>query len=211
IDGSWKEDDARYGGGRQTLHKEPQNLTFKKTSVGVVKPVKKMKQKKKSPRTPLSIPGSTQIAVKELAEVDNLILETERLEMDENMLDIDNDDLLGDSPDLDAEKLEAISQLSPANVVIAIDAPSTHPPSKEKAVLSHQEPIPKSQQPPYVPKGLLKKKSPRSLDIKAQTIEETHDDEDDGAAPFTTTTTPAGPVCSIDASWHKDDKFFGGG
>ncbi|CAF1919021.1 unnamed protein product, partial [Brassica napus] len=86
--------------------------------------------------------------------------------MDENMLDIDNDDLLGDSPDLDAEKLEAISQLSPANVVIAIDAPSTHPPSKEKAVLSHQEPIPKSQQPPYVPKGLLKKKSPRSLDIK---------------------------------------------
>ena len=45
----------------------------------------------------------------------------------------------------------------------------------------------------------------------AQTIEETHDDEDDGAAPFTTTTTPAGPVCSIDASWHKDDKFFGGG
>ncbi|WZZ35357.1 hypothetical protein YC2023_018758 [Brassica napus] len=62
--------------------------------------------------------------------------------MDENMLDIDNDDLLGDSPDLDAEKLEAISQLSPANAVITIDAPSTHPPSKEKAVLSHQEPIP---------------------------------------------------------------------
>ncbi|KAF3607495.1 hypothetical protein DY000_02049751 [Brassica cretica] len=51
----------------------------------------------------------------ELAEVDNLILETERLEMDENMLDIDNDDPFGDSPDLDAEKNEAISQLSPAN------------------------------------------------------------------------------------------------
>ncbi|KAL0655255.1 hypothetical protein Bca4012_075839 [Brassica carinata] len=56
----------------------------------------------------------------ELAEVDNLVLETERLEMDENMIDenmidIDNDDLFGDSSDLDAEKIEAISQLSPAN------------------------------------------------------------------------------------------------
>ncbi|WZY72884.1 hypothetical protein YC2023_005124 [Brassica napus] len=46
----------------------------------------------------------------------------------------------------------------------------------------------------------------------AQTIEDSHDDDDDGAAPFTTTTTThAGPVCSIDASWHKDDNFFGGG
>ncbi|KAF2557444.1 hypothetical protein F2Q68_00016808 [Brassica cretica] len=49
------------------------------------------------------------------AEVDNLVLETERLEMEENMADIDNmididiDDLLGDSPKLDAEKIEAIS------------------------------------------------------------------------------------------------------
>ncbi|KAH0911736.1 hypothetical protein HID58_035057 [Brassica napus] len=48
----------------------------------------------------------------ELAEVDNLVLETERLEMDENMMD--NDDLLGDSPAYDAEQIEAISQLSPA-------------------------------------------------------------------------------------------------
>ncbi|WZZ80905.1 hypothetical protein YC2023_101477 [Brassica napus] len=69
----------------------------------------------------------------ESTEVDNLVLETERLEMaekmmaenniDENMIDLDNDDLLGDellgeTPDLvDAEKIEAISQLSPANAV----------------------------------------------------------------------------------------------
>ena len=98
-----------------------------------------------------------------------MILETERLEMDENMLDIDNDDLLGDSPDLDAEKLEAISQLSPANVVIAIDAPSTHPPSKEKAVLSHQEPIPESQQPPYVPNDCSKRNPPDPRTLKVQT------------------------------------------
>ncbi|CAH8372390.1 unnamed protein product [Eruca vesicaria subsp. sativa] len=58
----------------------------------------------------------------ESAEVDNLILETERLEMiekmlaenkiDETMIDFDNDDLLDESPDLDAEKIEAISTLS---------------------------------------------------------------------------------------------------
>ncbi|KAL0659442.1 hypothetical protein Bca4012_080027 [Brassica carinata] len=69
----------------------------------------------------------------ESTEVDNLVLETERLEMaekmmaenniDENMIDLDNDDLLGDellgeTPGLvDAEKIEVISQLSPANAV----------------------------------------------------------------------------------------------
>ncbi|CAN6977631.1 unnamed protein product [Brassica rapa subsp. trilocularis] len=101
----------------------------------------------------------------ELAEVDNLILETERLEMDENMLDIDNDDLLGDSPDRDAEKIEAISQLSPANAVITKAAPPAQLPLKEKAILPPHEPTTEAQ-PPYVPKGLLKKKSPRSPDIK---------------------------------------------
>ncbi|WZZ14600.1 hypothetical protein YC2023_107689 [Brassica napus] len=101
----------------------------------------------------------------ELAEVDNLILETERLEMDENMLDIDNDDLLGDSPDRDAEKIEAISQLSPANAVITKAAPPAQLPLKEKAILPPHEPTSEAQ-PPYVPKGLLKKKSPRSSDIK---------------------------------------------
>ncbi|KAH0903074.1 hypothetical protein HID58_042577, partial [Brassica napus] len=59
-----------------------------------------------------------QLTELELAEVDNLVLETERLEMEDNMIDIENDDLLGDSPDFDAEKIEAISQLSPANAAI---------------------------------------------------------------------------------------------
>ena len=60
----------------------------------------------------------------ELAEVDNLVLETERLEMDENMMD--NDDLLGDSPAHDAEQIKAISQLSPANAVSPEAPPSDH-------------------------------------------------------------------------------------
>ncbi|KAF2555572.1 hypothetical protein F2Q68_00017159 [Brassica cretica] len=94
----------------------------------------------------------------ELAEVDNLILETERLEMNENMLDIDNDDPLGDSPDLDAEKIEAISQLSPANAVITKAAPPPQLPLNEKAVLPPHEPTTEAQ-PPYVPKGLLEKKA----------------------------------------------------
>ncbi|XP_048622927.1 uncharacterized protein LOC125592004 [Brassica napus] len=46
----------------------------------------------------------------------------------------------------------------------------------------------------------------------AQAIEEIHDEDDDGTTPASTiTTTHARPVCSIDASWHKEDKFFGGG
>ncbi|RID63569.1 hypothetical protein BRARA_E02567 [Brassica rapa] len=108
----------------------------------------------------------------ELAEVDNLVLETERLEMaekilrDENMFDADNDDLLGDSPDFDAEKIEAITQLSPANAVYQkttrkeyqpISARSDAPPSKITQKKSTEA---------YVPKGLLKKKTPRSPDIK---------------------------------------------
>ncbi|KAF2583196.1 hypothetical protein F2Q68_00004314 [Brassica cretica] len=99
----------------------------------------------------------------ELAEVDNLVLETERLEMDENMMD--NDDLLGDSPAHDAEKIKAISQLSPANVV----SPEA-PPSDHLAPPATSVPAPKratrAQPNPYTPKGMLKKKAPRSPDIK---------------------------------------------
>ncbi|KAG2266762.1 hypothetical protein Bca52824_073841 [Brassica carinata] len=69
---------------------------------------------------------------RDLAEVDKLFLETERLEMDENMLDMENDDLLGDSPDRDAEQIEAISQLSPANAVYP-----------EKAIPNRQAPLAK--------------------------------------------------------------------
>ncbi|KAF3509536.1 hypothetical protein F2Q69_00005565 [Brassica cretica] len=99
----------------------------------------------------------------ELAEVDNLVLETERLEMDENMMD--NDDLLGDSPAHDAEQIKAISQLSPANAV----SPEA-PPSDHLAPPATSVPAPKraarAKPNPYIPKGLLKKKAPHSPDIK---------------------------------------------
>ncbi|WZZ85915.1 hypothetical protein YC2023_114494 [Brassica napus] len=90
----------------------------------------------------------------EIAEVDNLVLETERLEMaenemaentiDENMIDIDNDDLLGDSPDLDAEKIEAISQLSPANAEYKESASIGQHLALAKATATSQEPAQKN-------------------------------------------------------------------
>ncbi|CAF1719762.1 unnamed protein product [Brassica napus] len=106
----------------------------------------------------------------EIAEVDNLVLETERLEMaenemaentiDENMIDIDNDDLLGDSPDLDAEKIEAISQLSPANAEYKESASIGQHLALAKATATSQEPAQKNLSDAYVPKGFLKKKAP---------------------------------------------------
>ncbi|KAH0906448.1 hypothetical protein HID58_038275, partial [Brassica napus] len=106
---------------------------------------------------------------RELAEVDKLVLETERLEMDENMLDMENDDLLGDSLDRDAEQIEAISQLSPANAVYPEKAIPTRqaPPAKvpenfpKSAPKPALKPATSSQPAPYAPKDLLKKKTPR--------------------------------------------------
>ncbi|CAN7093259.1 unnamed protein product, partial [Brassica rapa subsp. narinosa] len=106
----------------------------------------------------------------ENAEVDNLVLETEHLEMEENMadidnnnmIDIDNDDLLGDTPELDVEKIEAISQLSPAIAVpLEADPSNTHH-RANMAAIPDKSPAPasKNQPAPYVPKGLLKKKAP---------------------------------------------------
>ncbi|CAN7023395.1 unnamed protein product [Brassica rapa subsp. trilocularis] len=51
------------------------------------------------------------LAEDEIALVDSMVMETERLEMDVEMLD--NDDLHDDVPDDNAEKIDAISQLSP--------------------------------------------------------------------------------------------------
>ncbi|KAL0651889.1 hypothetical protein Bca4012_094580 [Brassica carinata] len=118
----------------------------------------------------------------ESTEVDNLVLETERLEMaekmmaenniDENMIDLDNDDLLGDellgeTPDLvDAEKIEAISQLSPANAVSKKAASMNKQMERAKTATYIQEEALASGSGVYVPKGLLKKKPPRSPDIK---------------------------------------------
>ena len=113
----------------------------------------------------------------ESAEVDNLVLEMEHLEMaekmmaenniDENMIDLDNDDLLGDSPDLaDAEKIEAIFQLSPANVLTKKAASPSKQLELAKIAAYIQDVAHASGLDAYVPKGLLKKKAPRSLDIK---------------------------------------------
>ncbi|KAG5415720.1 hypothetical protein IGI04_003287, partial [Brassica rapa subsp. trilocularis] len=115
----------------------------------------------------------------EIAEVENLVLETERLEMaenrldenrqaasiDENMLDIDNDDLLGDSPVHYAETIEAISQLSPANAVykkrVSSSQHSTLPKADATLLTAKQ-----NASGAYIPKGLLKKKIPHSPEIK---------------------------------------------
>ena len=118
----------------------------------------------------------------ESTEVDNLVLETERLEMaekmmaenniDVNMIDLDNDDLLGDdllgeSPGLfDAEKIEAISQLSPANAVSKKAASTNKQMESAKTAAFNQEEALASGSDVYIPKGLLKKKAPRSPDIK---------------------------------------------
>ncbi|KAJ4889250.1 Uncharacterized protein Rs2_28998 [Raphanus sativus] len=87
--------------------------------------------------------------------------------MDENMLDIDNDDLLGDSLDSDAEQIEAISQLSPVNTVRSTKAPLPEQPAHtENATKPGLDAGAKKQADPYVPKGLLKKKVLSSPDIK---------------------------------------------
>ncbi|CAN6829212.1 unnamed protein product [Brassica oleracea] len=122
----------------------------------------------------------------EISEVENLVLETERLEMaenrlaenrqaasiDENMLDIDNDDLLGDSPDPYAETIEAISQLSPANAVykkrVSSSQHSTLPKADATLHATAQLTAKQNASGAYVPKGLLKKKIPHSPEIKEQ-------------------------------------------
>ncbi|KAF2559020.1 hypothetical protein F2Q68_00017434 [Brassica cretica] len=64
------------------------------------------------------------------------------------------------------KKIEAISQLSPANVVSKKTAPSSQHSELAKAVASLQDSTQMNLAGAYVPKGLLKKKAPRSPDIK---------------------------------------------
>ncbi|XP_048611683.1 uncharacterized protein LOC125585978 [Brassica napus] len=46
----------------------------------------------------------------------------------------------------------------------------------------------------------------------AQIVDKPHDDDDAAeTSPPDAVPPPHGPVCSIDASWHKDDHLFGGG
>ncbi|KAG2277883.1 hypothetical protein Bca52824_060438 [Brassica carinata] len=107
----------------------------------------------------------------ESTEVDNLKMMAEN-NIDENMIDLDNDDLLGDellgeTPDLvDAEKIEAIFQLSPANVVSKKAASTNKQMERAKTSTYIQEEALASGSGVYVPKGLLKKKAPRYPDIK---------------------------------------------
>ncbi|CAH8353488.1 unnamed protein product [Eruca vesicaria subsp. sativa] len=108
------------------------------------------------------------LSEKENTEVDRLVLETKRLEMDENMIDFENDDLLGDSPDFDAEKIEAIFQLSPANSERSTVASDTQRHASAKAPAPEPPRVQETEAMPseYVPKGLLKKKTSRSPDEK---------------------------------------------
>ncbi|KAF8051283.1 hypothetical protein N665_1754s0001 [Sinapis alba] len=113
----------------------------------------------------------------ELAMVDNLVKETELLEMDEAMLD--NDDLLDESPDVNAEKIDAISQLSPApanaETTIGIQkdfmpppAPLPPPPPAPRAPAPTQTSSKKAAQPQTqrIAKGYLKKHTAKSPDLK---------------------------------------------
>ncbi|KAH0873705.1 hypothetical protein HID58_071067, partial [Brassica napus] len=124
--------------------------------------------RKASPRTSSQKVLDAPLTELESAEVDNLVLETEH----ENMIDLDNDDLLGDSPDLaDAEKIEAIFQLSPANVLTKKAASTSKQLELAKIAAYIQDVAHASGLDAYVPKGLLKKKAPRSLDIKGAITE----------------------------------------
>ena len=71
------------------------------------------------------------------------------------MFDADNVDLLGDSPDLDAEKIEAITQLSPANAVYKKSARTEHQPISARSDV----PPPPRANPKEVARSLRPKRS----------------------------------------------------
>lgn len=54
------------------------------------------------------------LITEEEAEVDKMVSEFDGVMMDENMME--NDDLLDDEPGFNAEKIDAISQISPMNI-----------------------------------------------------------------------------------------------
>ncbi|XP_056844334.1 uncharacterized protein LOC130496346 [Raphanus sativus] len=111
----------------------------------------------------------------ELALVDTMVQETELLEMDAEMMD--NDDLLGDDlidevPDENAEKIDAISQLSPAMAAINMDMQEDLPPPTWKVPPQAPKTAPVTQDvlptdpPAHIAKGYLKKQAPKNSDAK---------------------------------------------
>ncbi|KAG2255863.1 hypothetical protein Bca52824_075157 [Brassica carinata] len=99
-------------------------------------------------------------------------METERLEMDAEMLD--NDDLLDETPDDNAEKIDAISQLSPAKAAtktvmqedLLVVPRLTAPPQAQIAPAPAQGIARQTSLPPHTAKGYLKKSVQKSPDLK---------------------------------------------
>ncbi|KAH0922845.1 hypothetical protein HID58_022863, partial [Brassica napus] len=112
------------------------------------------------------------LADDEIALVDSMVMETERLEMDVEMLD--NDDLHDDVPDDNAEKIDAISQLSPVNAEttneLQKDPPivplPAAPPQAQNALTSTQDIAPRASLPMTSAKGYLKKLVPKNPELK---------------------------------------------
>uniref|UniRef100_A0A0D3A1C4 Uncharacterized protein n=1 Tax=Brassica oleracea var. oleracea TaxID=109376 RepID=A0A0D3A1C4_BRAOL len=116
----------------------------------------------------------------EKAEVDNLVKETELLEMNAMLMATDDllgDELLGDTPDDNAEQIEAISQLSPANAEhtmemqvdqqhtnVSQDAPNVK--NRKRSASNIRTAIASTEKAPTPAKGYLKKHISRSPDIK---------------------------------------------
>ncbi|KAF3589078.1 hypothetical protein F2Q69_00031289 [Brassica cretica] len=96
-----------------------------------------------------------------------MVKETKRMQMDEEMLD--NDDLLGDDIDCDAEKIDAISPLSPVNTVSLKDKQiatlqESAPPISTSLASTQSASEPQGSR--RSPKGYLKKKTAANIDIK---------------------------------------------
>ncbi|KAG2274141.1 hypothetical protein Bca52824_056696 [Brassica carinata] len=110
----------------------------------------------------------------EIALVDSMVMETERLEMDAEMLD--NDDLLDEVPDDNAEKIDAISQLSPDNAEttnklqedLSMVPLPTAPSQAKNALAQTQDIAQRASLPMTSAKGYLKKLVPKNPKLKGQ-------------------------------------------
>ncbi|KAG2294619.1 hypothetical protein Bca4012_004293 [Brassica carinata] len=95
----------------------------------------------------------------ELALVDSTATETEHLEMDAEMLD--NNDLLDETPDDNAEKIDANSQLSLQQMLNPLVPPHAQKKTDPIQDTTHRAPLS-----PYTAKGYLKKHIPKNPELK---------------------------------------------
>uniref|UniRef100_A0A0D3EG78 Uncharacterized protein n=1 Tax=Brassica oleracea var. oleracea TaxID=109376 RepID=A0A0D3EG78_BRAOL len=103
-----------------------------------------------------------------------MVMETERLEMDAEMLD--TDDLLDEVPDDNAEKIDAISQLSPDNAEttnklqedLSMVPLPTAPSQAKNALAQTQDIAQRASLPMTSAKGYLKKLVPKNPKLKGQ-------------------------------------------